>query len=332
MAVAETSLVRDKTPAGPHADLGWKSLLGAAFVLASIGFVFTGLPMLWNNVLEIPRRLGNEFLSGALLIIVTIGAGTGLFLAGRHLERNSARPGSRAGAAFVAVYALFLLWIVSWLGNALAQLEFLGLILTVGLIGGLAFFAFRLFHKPGFCQWLVDLEEQGWFHATSYKANQGVRVRRGTVIALLVLGITGVITMVTHNTLGARTGRDWYMWIPFAGDDAYGYYLPLLFSVNYTLPILLTGVVCWFAWRITNWPTFADFLIATEAEMNKVSWTSRKRLVQDTIVVLVTVLVLTVFLFVVDFMWIRILESPFINVLQLNIKEAQQKQMEKAQW
>ena len=32
-----------------------------------------------------------------------------------------------------------------------------------------------------------------------------------------------------------------------------------------------------------------DFLIATEAEMNKVSWTTRKRLVKDTIVVLVTV-------------------------------------------
>ena len=40
--------------------------------------------------------------------------------------------------------------------------------------------------------------------------------------------------------------------------------------------------------------------IATEAEINKVSWTTRKRLIQDTTVVLVTVFLFTLFLFVVD--------------------------------
>ncbi len=32
----------------------------------------------------------------------------------------------------------------------------------------------------------------------------------------------------------------------------------------------------WLAWRVVNVPSFADFLIATEAELNKVSWTTRR--------------------------------------------------------
>jgi preprotein translocase SecE subunit len=63
-------------------------------------------------------------------------------------------------------------------------------------------------------------------------------------------------------------------------------------------------------------------LIATEAELNKVSWTTRKRLIQDTVVVLVTVLLLTVFLFVIDQFWGFILSH--IGVLQISPTNTQQ--------
>src|SRR5262249_16742658 len=86
-------------------------------------------------------------------------------------------------------------------------------------------------------------------------------------------------------------------------DIASSRYVTLLPDVAYTVPLLLIGVGLWTAWRAVNFPTFADFLIATEAEMNKVSWTTRRRLVQDTIVVLVTVVLFTVFLLVVDQLW-----------------------------
>ncbi len=79
-------------------------------------------------------------------------------------------------------------------------------------------------------------------------------------------------------------------------------------------------------------PVFADFLIATEAEMNKVSWTTRRRLIQDTIVVLVTVFLMTMFLFLVDIMWIQILSWPYVGVLQYNPREQQKQQQEKNQW
>ena len=73
--------------------------------------------------------------------------------------------------------------------------------------------------------------------------------------------------------------------------------LTLLPALHYTLPLLLLALSLWGAWRVVNFPPFADFLIATEAELNKVSWTTRPRLIQDTIVVLVTVFLMAMFLF-----------------------------------
>jgi preprotein translocase SecE subunit len=69
------------------------------------------------------------------------------------------------------------------------------------------------------------------------------------------------------------------------------------------------------AWRVVNFPVFADFLIATEAELNKVSWTTGKRLRQDTVVVLTTVVLLTITLLVFDWFWYKALSA--VNVLQI---------------
>jgi preprotein translocase SecE subunit len=98
--------------------------------------------------------------------------------------------------------------------------------------------------------------------------------------------------------------------------------LVLLPDVKYTLPFVLAAAAIWFAWRIVNVPSFADFLIATEAELNKVSWTTRRRLIQDTIVVLATVVLFTIFLFVVDVAWGQILSLKAVGVLKLPEKGA----------
>src|SRR5262249_2544404 len=79
--------------------------------------------------------------------------------------------------------------------------------------------------------------------------------------------------------------------------------LILMPHLKFTAPILLGLLSLWFAWRVVNMPAFGDFLIATEAELNKVSWTTQKRLIQDTVVVLVTVILLTIFLFFADVLW-----------------------------
>jgi preprotein translocase SecE subunit len=93
--------------------------------------------------------------------------------------------------------------------------------------------------------------------------------------------------------------------------------LTLLPALRFTVPLLLLAASLWLAWRVVNMPTFADFLIATEAEMNKVSWTTQRRLVQDTIVVLVFVLLLSAFLFATDQVWRYSLSWKPIGVLQI---------------
>jgi len=95
-------------------------------------------------------------------------------------------------------------------------------------------------------------------------------------------------------------------------------------NVGITVPLLLAAAALWLTWRFVNMPSFADFLIATEAELNKVSWTTRRRLVQDTIVVLVTVVLFTLFLLVVDVMWGYLLKSRLIGVLQVDRNQTEQ--------
>jgi preprotein translocase subunit SecE len=59
----------------------------------------------------------------------------------------------------------------------------------------------------------------------------------------------------------------------------------------------------WFSFRVVNLPRFADFLIAVEAEMNKVSWPSRTELYRSSAVVIFVMLTLALMLFGFDLVW-----------------------------
>jgi preprotein translocase subunit SecE len=80
------------------------------------------------------------------------------------------------------------------------------------------------------------------------------------------------------------------------------------------LPTIFALIFSWIIFRIIEFPPFAEFLIATEAEMNKVSWTSKDDLFRATTVVLSTVVVMAVFLYFVDTLWTFVLR--LIGVLQ----------------
>ncbi len=86
--------------------------------------------------------------------------------------------------------------------------------------------------------------------------------------------------------------------------------------VSFTIPSVIGVVLAWLTFRILQYPPFVEFLIATEAEMNKVSWTSREDLKRATTVVLVTVLFMAVFLFGVDWVWMNLLQ--LIGVLRFS--------------
>jgi preprotein translocase subunit SecE len=65
----------------------------------------------------------------------------------------------------------------------------------------------------------------------------------------------------------------------------------------------------WICYRFVNLPRFADFLIAVEAEMNKVSWPSRVELVRSSMVVLITMFGLAATLFFYDLVWKLVLTT-----------------------
>ncbi|MEN6449928.1 MAG: preprotein translocase subunit SecE [Thermoguttaceae bacterium] len=74
-------------------------------------------------------------------------------------------------------------------------------------------------------------------------------------------------------------------------------------TLQFALPLALLLITLWVCFRMVNVPAFADFLIAVEAEMNKVSWPTRSELFRASLVVLVMIFSLAVILFGFDWFW-----------------------------
>lgn len=77
-------------------------------------------------------------------------------------------------------------------------------------------------------------------------------------------------------------------------------------SLAFGLPIALLVIGCWGSYRLVNYPRFADFLIAVEAEMNKVSWPSKGELVRSSMVVIFVIFALAFLLAGFDTVWMTI--------------------------
>ena len=67
---------------------------------------------------------------------------------------------------------------------------------------------------------------------------------------------------------------------------------------------MLAVVGLWAAYRSVNLPAFADFLIAVEAEMNKVSWPSRGEMLRWSVVVIVMIFAIGLLLAAFDLFWV----------------------------
>lgn len=106
---------------------------------------------------------------------------------------------------------------------------------------------------------------QGLFNAEIYKRSQGRLVRQFTCLAIWVAFALSAWRSYPTLTI------DWHV----SSVAAYAI----------SGAILVVGL--WLGFRIVNLPTFADFLIAVEAEMNKVSWPSRTELIRASMVVII---------------------------------------------
>ena len=492
------------TVSNPYDRMPVVSLVGAAYVVVCLVIVFGVLPYLWRSAIGFTSIGGDVILGLIMLAALTALAVVGVRLMGPK-QPDGARAGIFSVLAGVVVILLLTRWASLWLEYEIYTRRWFGdsasttgLALT-GLIAlALVALGIYLFLRPQTEKHLMNLEHQGWFSATGYKALQGQRVRRGTILGILLLAGSGVYTMMNNGFL-RRMPERWSLNIPFTGmvpleslgdaapmieglppqvkdqldllivgtgdpalpegkvlsqkeyrDALYSridkapdldqaskdqlkaeiakkditqilnlsgssdalvaavgpaalvtlppaglpeaelrmnlfalrdvndqlnreyvrvadppnqqqlsmlttgslvttaqfeaaaskvkqedkkpvkappyaaagmpVYQPLTLipALRYTLPLLLLAASIWLAWRVVNFPPFADFLIATEAELNKVSWTTRSRLIQDTIVVLVVTALLALFLFAMDQTWRVVLSWKPIGVLQLS--------------
>lgn len=141
----------------------------------------------------------------------------------------------------------------------------------------------------------------GWFRALMgnlfrsdvYKPSQGWYARLLTGLGLGVVALAGIVRLAQTQLDTERFSSPW---------------------VQYGVPVGLVALFGWVILRLLHYPPFVDFLIATESEMNKVSWTTKDELKRATIVVLGTVVVLAMYLLVVDLVWQFLLK--LIGVLQ----------------
>jgi preprotein translocase subunit SecE len=129
-----------------------------------------------------------------------------------------------------------------------------------------------------------------WLSPAIYKRTQGKRVRQTTAALITVWGWFGCWTLSN------------------------GPLLDFTREVRIGVPLLVAAAITWLAYRLVNMPQFADFLIAVEAEMKKISWPSLQECFRAATVVIAMMFLLALILFLYDELWMKVFKA--IGVLR----------------
>ena len=127
-----------------------------------------------------------------------------------------------------------------------------------------------------------------------YKRHQGRMTRQATFAALAITLAIGVwrlaqvlpLWLANSSSLGADLG-----------------------VYRFLVPGLLLAAGLWLAYRAVNVPRFADFLIAVESEMAKVSWPSAGEVARSSAVIIFLIFALAAILAGYDLFWWFVLRA-----------------------
>jgi preprotein translocase SecE subunit len=131
-----------------------------------------------------------------------------------------------------------------------------------------------------------------------YKSGQGYYTRMGTVLAVALLGMLGMIWLWDYASL-----------IPMGGVNR----VYVAAGTCILVGAVVTAITYWLVYRK---PRTSEFLIATEGEVKKVNWSTPREVWGSTGVVIFTMIFLTIVVFLVDkvfvvlFSAIRVLDVP----------------------
>ena len=139
-----------------------------------------------------------------------------------------------------------------------------------------------------------------------YKRNQGRLARQLTAVGLGLIVFLGAWTL-SQGPLNVNEPQEISLLVTTVtvGD----------IWIRVGIPAVLAAIGGWIVYRAVNYPRFADFLISVEAEMDKVTWSSRSELYRSTVVVIVSMIFLGVVLFLYDVFWQNFFE--WIGFLQI---------------
>jgi preprotein translocase SecE subunit len=110
-----------------------------------------------------------------------------------------------------------------------------------------------------------------------YKPGQGKRARLGSAFGFGIVVVLGCLLLYQK-----LEGADMGLWVSTM--------VPVGVSAGFAL------LIFWLSSR----PSVADFLIAAESEMKKVSWSSKREIAVSTFIVIVLVIILAMLLGVTD--------------------------------
>jgi preprotein translocase subunit SecE len=114
-----------------------------------------------------------------------------------------------------------------------------------------------------------------------YKRGQGKYTRIGTVMGVVLIVVIGAYKL---SLMFEASTVDWVKHPAFA------------FGTPTAMIVVFAMLMLWIINRVKT----ADFLIATEGEMKKVSWSSRREVTGSTKVVILTTFIMAGLLFAVD--------------------------------
>lgn len=120
-----------------------------------------------------------------------------------------------------------------------------------------------------------------------YKWSQGRVTRQVTFAALAVIFGIGALEL-SQVVAGLAAGEA-------SGTD--------LGVMRFAVPGVLLAAGLWICFRIVNVPRFAEFLIAVEAEMAKVSWPTTTEVFRSSAVVIFLIFALAFLLAAFDLFW-----------------------------
>jgi preprotein translocase subunit SecE len=132
--------------------------------------------------------------------------------------------------------------------------------------------------------------------ASVYKRSQGRVTRQLTFAAL-----AGTLAIAVW-----RLAQLLPLWFAVAPGTAPS---PDMGVVRFLVPGLLMAAGAWLCFRLVNVPRFADFLIAVESEMAKVSWPTVDQVIRSSVVIIFLMFALAAILAAYDLFWWFVLRA-----------------------